>query len=71
MFAAIDTTHASDTMEAIMERTDGTFTHTRERSTPQPARAVYERPRLQRRDALLLVTLASGNECVFDPPGSC
>jgi len=54
-----------------MERTDGTFTHTRERSTPQPARAVYERPRLQRRDALLLVTLASGNECVFDPPGSC
>ena len=34
-------------------------------------RAKYEPPRLLRKHSVRRVTLVSGNECVFDPPGSC
>jgi len=45
-------------------------TGTQEQQNEAP-RAKYEPPRLLRKHSVQRVTLVSGQECVFDPPGTC
>jgi hypothetical protein len=44
-------------------------------SAPAPGEAAgrrpYEAPRIVRRERIVASTLFSGNDCVFDPPGTC
>lgn len=46
-------------------------THPSYPAIEQAPRAKYEPPRLVRKHSVQRVTLVSGSECVFDPPGTC
>jgi len=57
-----------------MDQNRPTETSQEQSAAEQPLerpRAKYEAPRLLRKHSVQRVTLLSGNQCVFDPPGSC
>jgi hypothetical protein len=66
MFAGLDTTDGSDTIEVTMAESKKNPVPPRDASAPRAHRAVYVQPRLERRSSLQLVTLLSGGACFLD-----
>ena len=71
MFAGLDTTDTSDIMKSDMEQKQENSHRVGDLPARRAERIAYVTPRLERRSVLQRVTLVSGQDCVFDPPGTC